>query len=250
MKRGGSAKEEEEVEESEEEEAFVIPISRDPVQSPRRRRETYFQGTYMQRAALLARTFRQSSGRGGLALRHSRETGIFETSTTATPIRDVEMYGSLFLFCLPMSPYRPFLFKPLVVVVVVLLSLLFLLRSLFLPLSVALARSLSLMNSIAINSIKTSVVLGGFHPTPTRRACKGEREEEGKRRKDRGQEVAENPVNSRHGSIDECSVLLKASRLNPSLIGIISNLKLARSGVGSISKPNDIGIARNSGVCK
>lgn len=68
--------------------------------------------------------------------------------------------------------------------------------------------------------------------------------------KDRGQEVAENPVNSRHGSIDECSVLLKASRLNPSLIGIISNLKLARSGVANISKPNDIGIARDSGVCK
>lgn len=106
------------------------------------------------------------------------------------------------------------------------------------------------MNSIAINSIKTSVVLGGFHPTPTRRACKDERRGGGGGRKDRGQEVAENPVNSRHGSIDECSVLLKASRLNPSLIGIISNLKLARSGVGSISKPNDIGIARDSGVCK
>lgn len=98
------------------------------------------------------------------------------------------------------------------------------------------------MNSIAINSIKTSVVLGGFHPTPARRGREGE--------KDRGQEVAENPVNSRHGSIDECSVLLKASRLDPSLIGIISNLKLARSGIGSISKPNDIGIARDSGVRK
>lgn len=63
--RSRSAKEEEkeaEEGEKEEEEAFVIPISRDPVQSPRRRRETYFQGTYMQRAALLARTFRQSSG--------------------------------------------------------------------------------------------------------------------------------------------------------------------------------------------
>lgn len=184
-------------------------------------------------------------------MRHSRETGIFETSTTATPIRDVEMYGSLFLLlCLLMSPFRPFLLKPLVVVVVVLLSLLRLplSLSLALSLSVALARSLSLMNSIAINSIKTSVVLGGFHPTPTRRACEDERG--GRGRKDRGQEVAENPVNSRHGSIDECSVLLKASRLNPSLIGIISNLKLARSGVGSISKPNDIGIARDSGVCK
>lgn len=99
------------------------------------------------------------------------------------------------------------------------------------------------MNSIAINSIKTSVVLGGFHSTPTRRMREGG--------KGQGtQEVAENPVNSRHGSIDECSILLKASRLNPSLIGIISNLKLARSGVGSISKPNDIGIARDSGVCK
>lgn len=142
--RGRSAKEEEEEEEAEEgekeeEEAFVIPISRDPVQSPRRRRETYFQGTYMQRAALLARTFRQSSGRGGLALRHSRETGIFETSTTATPIRDVEMYGSLFLLlCLLMSPFRPFLLKPLVVVVVVLLSLL------RLPLSLLLSPFLSL----------------------------------------------------------------------------------------------------------
>lgn len=96
------------------------------------------------------------------------------------------------------------------------------------------------MNSIAINSIKTSVVLGGFQLTPMRRTRGG--------RKDKGQEVAENPVNSRHGSIDECSVLLKASRLNPSLIGIISNLKLARTGVGSISKSNDIGIARDSGV--
>lgn len=98
------------------------------------------------------------------------------------------------------------------------------------------------MNSIAINSIKTSVVLGGFQLTPMRRTRGG--------RKDKGQEVAENPVNSRHGSIDECNVLLKASRLNPSLIGIISNLKLVRTGVGSISKSNDIGIARDSGVCK
>lgn len=147
--RGRSAKEEEEEEaeegEKEEEEAFVIPISRDPVQSPRRRRETYFQGTYMQRAALLARTFRQSSGRGGLALRHSRETGIFETSTTATPIRDVEMYGSLFLLlCLLMSPFRPFLLKPLVVVVVVLLSLLRLPLSLSCSLPFCRSRSLSI----------------------------------------------------------------------------------------------------------
>lgn len=127
-----------------------------------------------------------------------------------------------------MSPFRPFLPDPP--------------HRSALSHSLPLARSLSLMNSIAINSIKTSVVLGGFHSTPARRT-RGEE-------KDRGQEVAENPVNSRHGSIDECSVLLKASRLNPSLIGIISNLKLARSGVGSISKPNDIGIARDSGVRK
>lgn len=78
------------------------------------------------------------------------------------------------------------------------------------------------MNSIAINSIKTSVVLGGLHLTPS--SCTKVKEGGGK---DRGQEVAENPVNSRHGSIDECNVLLKASRLDPSLIGIISNLKLA-----------------------
>lgn len=85
---------------------------------------------------------------------------------------------------------------------------------------------------------------------PPPRTMRGNRREGEGEGKDRGQEVAENPVNSRHGSIDECTVLLKASRLNPSLIGIISNLKLARSGVGSISKPNDVGIARDSGVCK
>jgi len=103
------------------------------------------------------------------------------------------------------SPFRPF--SPILLIVHRALSH-----------SFPLARSLPLMNSIAINSIKTSVVLSGFHPTPARRT-RG-------REKDRGQEVAENPVNSRHGSIDECSVLLKASRLNPSLIGIISQFKV------------------------
>lgn len=78
-------------------------------------------------------------------MRHSRETGIFETSTTATPIRDVEMYGSLFLLlCLLMSPFRPFLLKPLVVVVVVLLSLLRLPLSFSLLLSPFLSLSLAL----------------------------------------------------------------------------------------------------------
>lgn len=37
--------------------------------------------------------------------------------------------------------------------------------------------SLSLMNSIAINSIKTSVVLGGFYPLPAARRCTGDGEE-------------------------------------------------------------------------
>lgn len=92
--------------------AFVIPISRDLVQSPRRRHETYFQGTYMQRAALLARTFRQSSGVGEEVREPcgTRETGISQTSTTATPIHDVVMYGSLFPFLFShVSPFHPFL---------------------------------------------------------------------------------------------------------------------------------------------
>lgn len=63
------------------------------------------------------------------------------------------------------------------------------------------------MNSIAINSIKTSVVLGGFQRTLMRRTSgRGEGDgaaEEGGGQKDKGQEVAENPVNSRRGSIDE-----------------------------------------------
>lgn len=92
--------------------AFVIPISRDLVQSPRRRHETYFQGTYMQRAALLARTFRQSSGVGEQVREPcgTRETGISQTSTTAIPIHDVVMYGSLFPpLSSRVSPSRPFL---------------------------------------------------------------------------------------------------------------------------------------------
>lgn len=91
--------------------AFVIPISQDLVQSPRRH-ETYFQGTYMQRAALLARTFRQSSGVGDKVREPcgTRETGISQTSTTATPIHDVVMYGSLFPpLSSHVSPFRPFL---------------------------------------------------------------------------------------------------------------------------------------------
>lgn len=144
----------------------------------------------MQRAALLARTFRQSSGAGRWPC-GIRETRIFETNTTATSIRDVEMYDSLFplssrVSLLPFSPRAPRCSSPS-------------------SLSPPLTCSLSLMNSIAINSIKTSVVLGGFHPHVSH-----ERREGGK---DRGQEVAENPVNSRHGSIDECTVLLKGSRL-------------------------------------
>lgn len=97
--------------------AFVIPISRDLVQSPRRH-ETYFQGTYM-RAALLARTFRHSSGGGGVRgeVREpcgTREMGISQTSTTATPIHDVVMYGSLFPpLSSHVSPFHPFLPSPL-----------------------------------------------------------------------------------------------------------------------------------------
>lgn len=160
--------------------AFVIPISRDLVQSPRRRHETYFQGTYMRRAALLARTFRQSSGLGGKVREPcgTRETGISQTSTTATPIRDVVMYGPLFPpLSSHVSPFRPFLpgpLPPLTVLLSISPSVPFSLSH-----SLPLTRSLSLMNSIAINSIKTSVVLGGFHPTPTRRMREGGEKDRG-----------------------------------------------------------------------
>lgn len=103
-----------------------------------KRGETCLAETYVQRAALLACTFRQSRG-GGWGLGDGQRCRARETSTSDTGAVLGSLYVTSRCTTLSVSTCVALLPRPCV------------------------SPSLSLMNSIAINSIKTSGVLGGFY---------------------------------------------------------------------------------------